>query len=85
MRTFKVRSQATGGSVRSSRLSKWAEIENEDIKIVIDGSKTTNQLNITVEANGVKYMLTDVLLEIILGEVAERYSAEYLNFNYYQG
>ena len=84
MITFTVRSQATGGSVRSSKVAKWAEIKNEDIRITIDGNHRSNSLRLTVEANGIKYMLTDVLLEVMLGEMAEDYSNRFLNFNVYQ-
>ena len=84
MKTFSVRTQATGGSVRSPKLSKWVTIVNDDITITIDGSQTHNSLSVTIDANGVRYMLTDVLLEIILGRVAEEYSDEFLNFNVYQ-
>jgi methylmalonyl-CoA mutase N-terminal domain/subunit len=59
------------------------ELETDDIRIVIDGVKT-DKLIIRVEANGVIYRLTDDLLELILGQVAEQFSNDYLNFHVYQ-
>lgn len=84
MKTFKVRTQAAGGSVRSAKLSKWAEVKNSDISIVIDGCHRANSLQIIVDANGVRYTLTDVLLEVMLGRCAEEFSNEFMNFNVYQ-
>jgi len=84
VKTFSVRTQATGGSVRSPKVSKWVTIINEDITITIDGCHRTNSLQIIVDANGVRYTLTDVLLEVMLGRMAEKFSNEFMNFNVYQ-
>lgn len=81
MKTFKTRTQATGGNIHAPRTVKWMEMWTEDIKIAIDGSNRNQTLQIRVEANGVIYELTDSLLEMILGQVSEEYSKEFLTFN----
>ena len=84
MKTFKVRTQATGGSLRSPRLSKWAEIKSDDIRIVFDGSNRTETIGIRIEANGIIYHLNDMLLETMLGKVAEEFANDYLEFAIYR-
>jgi hypothetical protein len=85
MKAFRLRRQTVATSrVGAPTLCQWLEAKTDDIRIVIDGSKTENSLRITVEANGIRYMLTDSMLEMILGEVAERYSTEFIGFNMYQ-
>ncbi|RLD50449.1 MAG: hypothetical protein DRI97_17030 [Bacteroidetes bacterium] len=85
MRLFKLRRQtAKTHRIGASTPCRWAEITTDDIKIVIDGCKTNNSLLIRVEANGVIYQLTDSLLELMLGKVAEEYSNEFLTFNVYE-
>lgn len=81
MKPFGIRRQRHLGKAISAKVvCEWAEISTEDVRIVIDGSKTDNTLIIYFEANGVRYMLTDVLMEVMLGYVAENFSNEYLNF-----
>ena len=85
MKLFKLRRQThKTHRIGASTLCRWIELETDDIKIVIDGSKTDHSLRIRVEANGVIYQLTDALLELMLGKVAEEYSNEFLTFNVYQ-
>jgi len=85
MKLFKLRRQThKTHRIGASTLCRWAEISTDDIRIVIDGCKTDNSLKIVVEANGIRYMLTDSLLELMLGKVAEEYSNEFLTFNAYQ-
>lgn len=85
MKLFKLRRQThKTHRIGASTPCRWAEIVTDDIKIVIDGCKTYNTLQITVEANGIKYMLTDQLLELMLGHVAEEYSNEFLTFNVFK-
>ena len=85
MNIIKVRKQTLKSqSVSTTSDCKWVEMQTDDIKIVIDGSKRNNSLSIVVEANGIRYMLTDSLLELMLGKVAEEYSNEFLTFNAYQ-
>ena len=69
--------------MRVPQISKWVTVISDDVAITIDGCNSNNSLRIIVDANGVRYMLTDVLLEIMLGMVAEEFSNEYLNFNVY--
>lgn len=85
MKLFKLRRQThKTHRIGASTLCRWAEISTDDMKIVIDGSKTEHSLRIRVEANGVIYQLTDSLLELMLGKVAEEYSNDFLTFNVYQ-
>lgn len=85
MKTFTVRTQATGGyGIRSPKPSKWAEIKNEDIRIVFDGTHRTEVIGIRVEANGIVYHLNDMILEVILGRMAEDLANEFLEFAVYQ-
>lgn len=84
MKTFFVRKQSHLGNTISKKLvCQWAEITTDDVRIVIDGNKTDNTLIIYFEANGKRYILTDVLMEVMLGYVAENFSNEYLNFRVY--
>ena len=85
MKLFKLRRQTHATHrIGAKTLCRWMELETDDIRIVIDGTKTSHTLRIIVEANGVRYMLTDSLLELMLGKVAEEYSNEFLTFNAYQ-
>lgn len=82
MKPFTAKYQnASEGRLTAPKAVKWVEVATDDIKIVIDGSKTSSLLRITVEANGIRYMLTDSLLEMMLGKVAEEYSTNFLAFN----
>jgi len=76
MKTFKIKwhSAKRHTEISNPRPVKWAEVRSEDIRIAVDGTQTNNTLLIVVEANGIKYMLTDVLLEVMLGQVAEQFS-----------
>ena len=81
MKTFRLRKQKHLGKTISTKVvCEWAEISTDDVRIVVDGSKTDNTLIIYFEANGKRYILTDVLMEVMLGYVAENFSNEYLNF-----
>ena len=85
MKLFKLRRQTQATHrIGASTLCRWAEITTDDIRIVIEGSNQANSLGIIVEANGVRYMLTDSLLELMLGKVAEEFSNDYLNFNVFE-
>ncbi len=84
MKTFNLRRQTfLTKSIGGKAVCQWAEVSTDDIRIVIDGTKTDNTLIIQVEANGIRYTLTDVLLEVMLGHVAENFSNEYINFRVY--
>jgi hypothetical protein len=81
MKTFKTRTQThLTHAISKGKVSQWAEITTDDIRLTIDGRSTDNTLLIHFEANGVRYIFTDVLLEVMLGYVAENYENEYLNF-----
>lgn len=80
MKLFNVRTQtAKTQRLGSKKLCRWAEIETPDMKITFNGQHLDGII-IIVEANGVKYRLTDDLLELMLGELSEEYSKKYLNF-----
>jgi len=84
MKPFNVRRQTfLNSSISKGVMCQWAEIATDDIRLVVEGTKTDNTLIIYFEANGVKYIFTDVLLEVMLGHVAENFSSEYLNFRVY--
>ena len=74
---------AKGRGPTRKRPHQWAEIETDDIKIVVDGSKTNDSLIIRVHSGGLIYRFTDILLEMILTQIAEEYSNKHLNFEVY--
>lgn len=81
MKLFKLRRQThSTHRIGAKTLCRWMELETDDIRITIDGSKSNPDLIIIVEANGIRYRLTDTLLEVMLGQVAEQFSNDYLNF-----
>lgn len=82
MKLFNLRRQtAKTHRVGAKTVCRWMELETDDIKIIIDGTKTRESLLIYVEANGIRYRLTDSLLEIMLGQVAEQFSTDFLAFH----
>ena len=84
MKLFNLRRQTNATHRIGARtLCRWMELETDDIRIVIDGARS-DKLIIRVEANGVIYRLTDDLLELMLGQVAEQFSNDFLNFHVYQ-
>lgn len=84
MKLFNVRRQThKTHRIGAKTLCRWIELETDDIRITVDGART-DKLVIRVEANGVIYRLTDDLLELMLGQIAEQFSNDFLNFHVYQ-
>ena len=79
---FKVRTQsASTGSVSNSRTCQWAEMEQEFIKITINGSRRKNSLEIRLETPDKVYTCTDLLLITVFERISEELSKEYLSFS----
>jgi hypothetical protein len=78
---FKVRTQsASTGTVSNARTCQWAEMDQEFIKITINGSGRKNSLEIKIETPDRVYHCTDLLLLAVFERISEEFSRDYLTF-----